>query len=148
VFVGALSLGGILACEVCAAPFDAAVGTWRGAVQFNTNTKPELHSIGKFGLFVQTDGSVQAEHENGCKFSGIIQRGITEQMFNLNLTAKSCAQPMYSIRWSGYIVVNAKERSAKFSLNERGKGARVDLIQNPSIHGHLQPFMLENARQS
>jgi hypothetical protein len=40
-------------------------------------------------------------------------------------------------------------RAAKLpDLNQGGKGVGVDLLLNPSIHGHLQHFLTETARRS
>jgi hypothetical protein len=99
-----------------AAPFDAIQGTWSGAVQFTVSSRTDFHSVGKFALFVQPDGSVQGQHANGCKFAGLAMRGITDQLFNLNVTAKGCAPTIYNRRWSGRLVIKPKEKVVDFAL--------------------------------
>lgn len=107
----------LAAPALCASPFELVSGTWTGAVQFNARLAPDAHSVGKLALFVQPDGSVQGEHANGCKLSGIIKRFASETSFSLDVNVKGCAFSGYNRRWQGHFNVQPKDRTGSFRLN-------------------------------
>lgn len=114
-----LVLALLLMCSLpsWAGPFDSARGTWTGAVQFNARHAPNAHSVGKFALFVQSDGAVEGEHANGCKMTGILKRYLSDNSYTVDVNIKGCAFNEYNKRWQGYLNVRPERKEASFKLS-------------------------------
>ncbi|HET9653121.1 MAG TPA: hypothetical protein VFP36_13055, partial [Usitatibacter sp.] len=95
-------------------PFDPVRGSWRGAVQFESNVSPDAHSVGILDVHIGADGQIDAVHPNGCKLSGVIERQ-SENYFKLDARMTSCSYALFNRRWNGRVVYHQDQRVALIS---------------------------------
>ena len=97
-------------------------GSWRGQAQYQAKVAMQLvqdaHAVVPIHFVIDTDGKVTGGSlENGCRLLGIASPGVLKTMLNLDVTLSQCRYAEFNRRYSGFISIYAKDKTAQLKLN-------------------------------
>jgi len=118
-------------------------GRRTGPAQFQitapSGVDSEAHSVTPIALAVEQGGRVSGSSpENGCTFLGIGRPGVTERMFDLDLTASKCKYEKLNVRYSGSLIATPAEGRINFTLRSTVSVLGPNLSRE--IKGNLKRF--------
>jgi hypothetical protein len=90
-------------------------------VQLEASHDSNAHAVGRLSLHIGTDGAVDAVHQSGRKFSGVVQRS-TSHVFNVDVRFKGCAFADFNRRWNGTLALYPNDGALLLSLASREIG--------------------------
>ncbi len=92
-----------IALPCAAKPFDAISGHWSGAVAMDARNIANVHSVGAFSMNIARAGEVRATHANGCRLEGTIEKGLSRNLYNLDLRMTGCHYESFNRQWTGHL---------------------------------------------
>jgi hypothetical protein len=100
-WVLAIGLGAALPCT--AQPFEDISGTWSGPVAMDARNIANVHSVGPLSMNIGANGEVDAAHANGCRFRGTVEKGLSANLYKLELSANGCRYESFNRSWTGHL---------------------------------------------
>ena len=96
-------------------------GAWRGQTQFRETVSGGsnrlAHLIAPLTLTIEVGGTVAgAAGDSGCRIIGSTRPGPRPTMPDLDLTVSSCKERVFNRRYTGSLVLDAREQSATLRL--------------------------------
>ena len=108
ILLAAAALAVALPCA--AKTFDDISGTWSGAVTMDARNIANVHSVGPLSMNITGDGEVDAADANGCRMEGIVKKGLSRNLYDLDLRMTGCHYESFNRRWTGHLAQTADGR--------------------------------------